>query len=260
MRGLVSVILGTIFLVVAFAFTAVFQSSAQTAKAPARKPTATAPASTKPAAQPAAAPCACPPLAQHVQPYTAKQEITRVQTLADGTTVTTVEVVYLARDAQGRTRRETVRSQNGDSTHFFEIWDYPTQTRYVWNAGANFAHVVTVYRPRPNSQNTAAPQPQPQRYFPFRSESLPPQTIDGLYVQGTRTTRTTPAGYVGNDRDLVTTTESWYAPSLGLQMHTVVDDPRNGKSTTETTDVQQADPDPALFEPPAGYQLKDANP
>jgi TonB family protein len=206
------------------------------------------------------APCNCPPPVQHVQPYTAKQETTRIQTLADGTTVRTVDEVYLARDAEGRTRRETVRTLNGEVIRFIEVFDYPTQTRYTWNVGANYPQVVNVYRPQPNRQAAAAPQPQPPRYLPYRTESLPPQTIDGLYATGTRTTRTTPAGYAGNDHDLVTTTESWYVPSLSLQMRSITDDPRTGKVTTETTDVKQSDPDPALFQPPTGYALHESNP
>lgn len=248
-------------LLFAFTFTSTQIASAQTAKASTRKP---APAASSPAKATtptnAAEPCPCAPRPQHVQPYTAKQQTTRVQTLADGTKITNVEEIYLARDAAGRTRRETVRTQNGDTLHFFEIFDYVTQTRYSWNVGRNYQQIVNVYHQRPNPQPTAPQPAQPQRYYPYHSDSLPPQTIDGLYVEGTRYTRTTPAGYAGNDHDIVTTTESWYVPSLSLQMRIIMDDPRNGKSTTETTDVKQTDPDPALFLPPVGYQLKDSNP
>jgi len=195
----------------------------------------------------------------HVQPYTAKQQVTRVQTLADGSTVRTVDVILLARDAEGRTRRETVRTQNGDLVHTFQIFDFVTQTRYTWNTGNNYPQVVNVYQSRPNPQ-PALPTYQAQRYYPYRSESLPPQTISGVYTEGSRYIRTTPIGYVGNDRDLVTTTESWYAPALSLQMRSTIDDPRAGKTTTETTDINQADPDPALFQPPAGFTLKETNP
>jgi len=255
----------SVTLLFAFAITLVQATSGQTAKAPARKPTPSASAKSAPAAAAPAAsavPCPClPTVPQHFQPYSAKQEITRIQTLGDGTTIRTVEEIYLARDAEGRTRRETIRTLNGDPVHMFQVFDYPTQTSYTWNVGANYPQVVTVFRRRTNPQPVAAPpQPQPQRYYPYRMESLPPQTIDGLYVQGTRTVRTTPAGYDGNDRDIVSTTENWFAPSVGLQMRTIMDDPRTGKSTTETTEVKQSNPDPVLFQPPAGFQLRDSTP
>jgi len=107
-------------------------------------------------------------------------------------------------------------------------------------------------------QQPTPPQPA-RRYYPYRTESLPPQTIAGLYANGSRSTRTVPASYEGNDRDLVTTTENWDSPELGLMLRSVTDDPRSGKSTTEATDFQRT-ADPALFQPPAGFQLKDATP
>jgi hypothetical protein len=252
-------------LLFAFALTPFQIAAAQTAKPPARKPPTAGTIKPTPAAAatptPAVAPtCICPPLApMRVQPYTAKQELTHVQTLTDGTNIKTVEEISLARDAQGRTRRESVGTQNGDAVHSFQIFDPITQIRYTWNVGGNYPQVVTVYHQRPNPQPVVAQTPV-QRYYPYTSESLPPQTIGGLYVTGIHSTRTIPAGYEGNDHDLVTTTESWYAPSVGVQMRTITDDPRSGKTTIETTDLQQSDPDPTLFQPPAGYTLKDANP
>jgi hypothetical protein len=227
-------------------------STTQTTAAPAKAiPGATTPSTP-------VAPCPCSPTPQHVQPYTAKQETTRVQTLANGTNIKSVEEIVLARDAEGRTYRSTTRTQNGEPTQFIAIFDFPTQTRYTWNVGPSFIKVVNVYRRRQNPMPAAAP-PQPERYYPFHSESLPPQTISGVYAQGNRNTRTVPAGYEGNDHDLVTTTESWYSPTVGLPMHIVMDDPRTGKSTADTTDVKLADPDPALFQPPTGYSLRESN-
>jgi hypothetical protein len=260
MRHYLRIILCTTCLALAFPTAATLQiAAAQTIRTRAR---ATSPAhSSAPATKPAAPPATCtsctPPI-KHVQPYTATQETTRTHTLSDGTTVKTVEETTLARDALGRTRTETVRTLNGEITHSFEIFDAFTQTRYTWTVGANQPQVVTVSHVQPDPQD--ATPPPPTRYYPTTTETLSPQTISDLYVEGTRTTRTTPAGYEGNDREIVTTTESWIAPALGLQMRLIIDDPRTGKVTTETSDVKQADPDPTLFHPPAGYQIKDAAP
>jgi len=238
------------------------QTATQTVTPPTKHRARTAAASSRlvaaPAAAPAAVPAPCtPPPVLHTQPYTLKLETTRVQTLAGGTTITTVEEIVTARDADGRTYRDTTHTFNGDVTHLLSIYDYPTQTRYTWSIGPNYPKVVTVYRPRPMQQPTP-PQPA-RRYYPYRTESLPPQTIAGLYANGSRSTRTVPASYEGNDRDLVTTTENWDSPELGLMLRSVTDDPRSGKSTTEATDFQRT-ADPALFQPPAGFQLKDATP
>jgi hypothetical protein len=114
---------------------------------------------------------------------------------------------------------------------------------------------------QPAQQAAAPATPASARhYFPYKNESLPPQTIAGIYVEGYRYSRTIPAGYEGNNRDMTTVTEYWTAPDLGIQMRSVTDDPRNGKTTTEVTDLQQTAPDPTLFQPPTGYTIRDTNP
>ena len=256
--------IGPCTVLLAFAFAPVLlpqTAAAQTAQAPARS--SATPAAT---AQTAASACDCPtPTVQrHYPPYTAKQTTTRVQTLADGTHITTVTTAQIWRDADGRMRTETINTPtNGTPYRFISIYDPTTGIRMSWTVGnPNMAKVVTVYH---YSQPVAQPapvntQPTQQRYYPTSTESLPPQTIDGLYATGFRFTNTTPAGYVGNDRDLTTTRETWTAQDLGITLRTIVNDPRNGKTTTSVTDVQQTVPDPSLFQAPDGYQLKDTNP
>jgi hypothetical protein len=216
------------------------------------------PATSSSAASAAPAPAPCPtPSQYHPQPYTIKQQVTHSQTLTNGTNVNTSEEVLLARDSDGRTRREETHAMNGDVTRYVSIFDPTTQTRYSWNEGANLPRTVMVYRIHP--LQSQAPVSPARRYYPNHSESLPPQTIAGWYTEGVRYTRTIPAGYAGNDHDLVTTTESWNSPDLGIVLRTVSDDPRSGKSTTDTTDIQRTAPDPSLFQPPQGYQLKEQN-
>jgi hypothetical protein len=244
-----------------------------TQKTPARKRT-TASTTTPVAAAVTPAPtpaCTCPattnttPVPQrHYPPYTATQENRHVQTLADGTTITTVTQSLLARDAQGRTRMENIRTQP-DGTEFrsVSLTDIAAGMRYTWTVSPPPpTKVVSVYhfnRPAAQALQLTANPAAARRYYPYINESLPPQTIDGYYVEGSRNTRTTPAGYEGNDRDLVFTNENWTSPVLGLSIRTIVDDPRNGKTTTELHDIQQTDPDPSLFIPPSGYTLKEIN-
>jgi len=73
----------------------------------------------------------------------------------------------------------------------------------------------------------------------------------------TRFTSTIPVGAQGNDRPLVSTTESWYSPELKTTALSTRSDPRNGESTTKLTNISRAEPDAALFLPPAGYQVVD---
>lgn len=262
-------------LLLALASTTTHTAPAQTTKAPARKPAATAkpatpaPASTAtqaatPAARPA--PCDCTNVVQqrHYPPYTAKQESTRVQTLADGTTITNVTESQVWRDANGRTRTETTSTQPGGGTvtQFITVYDPATRTRFSWSTGTSVtSKIVTVYRyPQPVAQPVTTTPVAARRYYPNKNESLPPQTIAGIYVEGYRNSRTIPAGYEGNNRDMTTVNEYWTSPELGIQMRYIIDDPRNGKTTTEVTDLQQTVPDPALFELPQGYTVHENNP
>jgi hypothetical protein len=254
----------TILLAIALSPLLLPQSAfAQTANAPAHNPATTSTTATP--AAPAACNCPAPTVQtqRRLPPYSAKQTTTRVQTLANGTNITTVTTSQMWRDADGRTRQETYNTlADGTQSRFISIYDPMARVRMSWTVGnPNMAKVVTVYRyPQPVAQTAPSVPQTAQRYYPNSNESLPPQTIDGLYATGSRNTNTTPAGYEGNDRDMTTTREYWISQTLGIQLRSVVDDPRNGKMTTELTDIQQTAPDPALFKAPDGYQVKEANP
>jgi hypothetical protein len=92
------------------------------------------------------------------------------------------------------------------------------------------------------------------------TEKLGGKTIAGVYAEGTRTTVTYPVGYFGNDRLIVTTHETWTSPDLKLLVLSVDDDPRTGTRTTELTNLDRVEPDPALFQVPEGYTIKDQYP
>jgi hypothetical protein len=87
-------------------------------------------------------------------------------------------------------------------------------------------------------------------------EDLGASTIEGVEVEGRRMTRTTPAGQAGNDQPLVSTTDSWSAPSLGgIALRSVIDDPLSGKSTTEVVRLDLSEPPLSTFQPPDGYKV-----
>ena len=198
-------------------------------------------------------------------PYSALQKNTRVQTLADGTVVTHTDEGFIARDANDRYYSETIRHEpQGFDVHYFSVTDPVKGMRFNWTVGpATAPKVVSLFhtgRPIQPAPIASNPNPQPRRYYPYRSESLPPTTINGIYVEGTRSTRITPAGYDGNDHDIAMITETWNSPDLRVVVRSIMDDPRSGKNTMELIDIQRTAPDPALFELPAGYEVKETNP
>jgi hypothetical protein len=91
------------------------------------------------------------------------------------------------------------------------------------------------------------------------TESLGSQTIEGVYVEGQKTTVTFPVGLMGNDRPLVRVMESWISPALKITVVSKNSDPRMGDSTMHLRNINLSEPDPALFSVPADYQIIDEN-
>ena len=61
-----------------------------------------------------------------------------------------------------------------------------------------------------------------------KTEKLPARNIEAVMAEGTRTTRTIPAGAIGNEQPLVTVTEEWRSPELQVLVLTRTSDPRTG--------------------------------
>ncbi len=103
----------------------------------------------------------------------------------------------------------------------------------------------------PATEN-AAPVPQPGKP---EVEDLGTTTIQGVEARGTRTTTTIPAGEIGNDQPIVTTSEHWISRDFGLVVREITDDPRTGKRTRELVSLDRGEPDIAAFQPPDGYDV-----
>lgn len=89
-----------------------------------------------------------------------------------------------------------------------------------------------------------------------KSESLGTGTFSGgVAAEGTRVVSQIDAGQIGNDRPIVTTSETWFSKELGITLKTVSKDPRNGDQTTELVNIRRGEPSADLFELPAGYQV-----
>ena len=89
------------------------------------------------------------------------------------------------------------------------------------------------------------------------TEELGQQSIEGVLVTGKRVTTTIPTGEVGNDRPIVVIHEEWRSPELKILVKSIDSDPRTGEQTMELRGLVRTDPDPGLFQAPAGYQVKD---
>lgn len=91
--------------------------------------------------------------------------------------------------------------------------------------------------------------------YESRTEDLGVQTIEGVEAVGTRTITTIPAGEIGNERPIEMVYERWYSNELQLVVMSKNSDPRFGEQTYRLTNIVRSEPDPSLFELPAGYKV-----
>jgi|HubBroStandDraft_5_1064220.scaffolds.fasta_scaffold26364_3 hypothetical protein len=207
----------------------------------------------------------------HGEPYTATLKTTRVQTLADGTKITHTTVVKEARDSAGRTYQDSHNELPGGSGGDFDhvrVVDPINRETIVWDTRSKEATVFHIPDPRQAPPDMAsAPKVQanmqPPQTHPETShqvEDLGTETINGVVATGRRVTNVIPAGKQGNDQPITITVETWNSNELRILVRRIEDDPRSGLTTTKLTDLQQGEPDPALFQPPDGYTVKEQLP
>lgn len=205
-------------------------------------------------------------------PYTATRKTTRVQTLANGTTVTHVTTVKEARDSQGRTYREehfdTPAADQQPMIHYV-VFDPVARTMMNWSSREQTVTLNHLPEPRqnPRVQNRIAQAPRLTtppvsrlNQSNFQIEDLGTKNIEGVEAVGRRTTRTIPAGQEGNDQPITITHESWTSPELRVTIQENDDDPRSGTTTMELTDIDRNEPDPRLFQAPEGYTVREIEP
>jgi hypothetical protein len=90
------------------------------------------------------------------------------------------------------------------------------------------------------------------------TESLGTQTIEGVLVEGTRTTTSIPAGQIGNERPIEMVSERWFSQELKTLVLSKQSDPRFGETTYRLSNIARGDPDPSLFEVPSDYTVVEA--
>lgn len=88
-------------------------------------------------------------------------------------------------------------------------------------------------------------------------DDLGSQTMEGVLVNGTRTTRTIPAGQIGNEQPINIVTEIWTSPDLKTVVYSKHSDPRTGEQTFQLTNIVRAEPDPSLFTVPSDFTIVD---
>jgi hypothetical protein len=200
------------------------------------------------------------------QPYSLVEKTTQVRTLSDGTVMTTHLEKHEMRDSEGRTRTEmgTVKDGRFEVQNVFLV--EPAAKIYV-DMTVNGKTTMVTHFPEPKPVIPPTPEQEARArmhanrkehpVLPPSYEELQPETIAGVYATGRRRTLIIPVGREGNDRDIHVVEDTWTSPDLKVRMRSTRDDPRSGKITMEVTEIEQNEPDPALFQIPADYKVTD---
>jgi len=223
-------------------------------------------------------------------PYSATIVNESTQTLADGNRIVQRFTGIATRDSQGRTRQDTALPPIGNMSaanapHLVFIQDPVAQTAYTLNLTDKTAHKMPTppaggavakgmlgtaavgqpIRMAAGGVTTAAAggafffqkQVTVNEQAEVRTENLGTETMQGMSVEGIRTTRTIAAGDIGNDRPIHIITEVWTSPELKTIIYSKRSDPRMGDQTFQLTNIVRSEPDASLFSVPADFKLVD---
>ena len=84
------------------------------------------------------------------------------------------------------------------------------------------------------------------------------RNIEGVSATGTRTTRTINPGTMGNDKPIVSISDTWVATELKVTVLSETDDGQEGHSTMKLVNVVRGEPSAALFVVPADYKVRES--
>ena len=197
-------------------------------------------------------------------PYSAKETQTEIKTEADGTTTEHSHIQLVWRDAGGRTRHEMIwKTRTGEESkeRYVSVYEPVKRVRWNWYYGGSSKKVAFVQPFQEHEGPASCPVPPgfQVKHNPgdFTMEILPPTTINGIPVAHNRNSKVVPAGKDGNDHEFTIAREWWISSELGVIMRHTIEDPRTGKIVTELSDVSRAVPEPALFQVPEGYDIRE---
>jgi hypothetical protein len=190
-------------------------------------------------------------------PFSAEIVIENTRRLYDGSTVTKTDKGAVYRDRQGRTRREqpleaiggfSVVSEDGSAQKLVFINDFPGKTHYFLDLNRKIArkHPLPENRPR-------LPETEPKN---DKVESLGTKMLEGVSVEGTRTTFEIPVGQIGNDKPVAVVTEKWFSPELQVVIYSRHVDPIAGEHIFRLVNIKRGDPAADLFTVPGNFKIE----
>jgi len=213
------------------------------------------------------------------EPFSATSYVRVFRTLPGGKLQFVRNVQYpmhLARDSEGRVRLEVVVDPRRECNQLtilvpppcpvwtVMIFDPTAQTMTHWPEGAMSGHVAAVIRLSSSQVEdvenlTSAIPLEPKNASSdeanITTRNLGEKVIEGVDATGVRTTTVRWVEQHGNKTALTTIHEVWTSVQMKLILRIIDGDPR-GEETISGLEHISLQPDPALFQPPAGYAVQ----
>lgn len=198
-------------------------------------------------------------------PFYATLETESVKYSADGASMTFVNKRHIARNSLGQLYEERwllVPKDSGvkSSMNWIQIADPKARTLYNCSPQRHVCDLL-VYDPaddlsvavvKPVQTHTIQNEKGSQHW-----QDLGTQNILGVETTGTRETTTTNSGVLGNDVPLSSVSEYWHSNQFGINLLSMRTSPFFGKETFTISEFDPGEPNPRLFELPAGYRIND---
>jgi len=206
-------------------------------------------------------------------PFSAVAVSETTQTLADGNHINRKMQSNLFRDSQGRFRKEVTLSgfgplaASGEPRSFVVINDPVAQVNFVLHPDTKVAEQMR--RPSREMKELTkgamkdkwlAREEQEIASGNLKKEDLGTQVIGGISAQGTRVTRTIPAGQIGNEKPILIVRETWFSNDLQMVVMSKRSNPWGGDTTYTLTNIQRTEPAAALFAVPSDFTVKQGGP
>jgi hypothetical protein len=200
-------------------------------------------------------------------PFTAVLHTSWAKPLPGGGTLTVVNQRRIARDSTGRFFQERwaltpVGQETAARQTMIQIADPSART--LWNCymlQQPHRCELEYFRQEPmKSFRPPAVRNGTMSHFTGATahEALGDRMVEDQQTIGARETISYNKGVMGNDQPFSVVRETWFAPSLGINLFSTLADPRIGIQTFTVTNIQLGEPDPGLFELPRDYPKYDA--
>jgi hypothetical protein len=201
-------------------------------------------------------------------PFTAEFIVESKGTLRDGTEIHVKKSMMRYRDSEGRIRMETddtIRIVDMEAHVFYNLNKKTLSgMKGPFEVSNPATDEVRAQAQAALEQRLAAEAAKGGPYVTLGSavttESLGTQVMEGLTVEGTRTTTMSRYGQTDGAPRIRVVQERWYSSDLQMDIMVTNDDPRQPTVTVSRfTNIQRTEPDPALFRLPSGYTVTSPN-